>query len=304
MQPAAAQVGKQQMRMVLATVPGSAPDVIARLVAEQFRAKFGQPVLVENKPGAGGIIAVNYAKGGEANGTVLLFAQAAVCVVTPHTFKEAKYDIERDFETVGVVASTPMLFVSNMEKGPKTWAEAVSRAKSEPDKVVVGSPNRTSIPHLAGELAGQKVGGRFRNIPMSNTGQGLQAVVNGDTDMYVDGIAAILPLVRAGRVRPLAVTADKMYPGLENYKLAHDVIPGFDVSGWFMLFANKGTPPAVLEQLNAALNEALRQPDVVAKMAEFGTYPVGGSLADGQAFLRNEKKLWAGVLSAAGFDKE
>lgn len=292
------------MRIVVPAPAGSAPDVIARLIGEQFRVRFGQTVIIENKPGAGGILAVNAARTGEPNGTTLLFAQAAVVAVSPHTYKEAKFDLERDFETVSVVANTPMLFVANPAKGPKTWADAVTQAKASPDRLTLGSPTRTSIPHLTGELVGQQVGARFQNVPMSNTAQGIQAVVNGDTQMYVDGIAALLPLVKAGRLRALAVTAENQLPGLEGIPLAHDVVPHLNVSGWFMLFAVKDTPRPVLEQLNAATDAAVKSPAVVEKMRDLGNFPIGGSVADATAFLKREKALWAGVIRRSGLQPE
>jgi len=261
-------------------------------------------VIVENKPGAGGILAVNAARGTEPNGTTLLFAQAAVVVVSPQTYKEAKYDLERDFETVGVVASTPMLFVANIDKGPKTWADAVSQVKATPDKLSLGNPTRTSIPHLTGELVGQTVGGSFQNVPMSSTGQGIQAVVNGDTAMYVDGVAPLIPLVKAGRLRELAVSADRVLPGLENIPLAKDQVTGLNVSGWFMLFVAKGTPKPVLEQLNTAMNAAVKTPEVVDKMRDLGNYPIGGTLADATAFLKREKAQWAEVIRKSGLQPE
>lgn len=303
--PAHAQMaGKAPMKMILPTAAGTAPDVMARLLADQLTRKYGRQVIVENKPGAGGILAVNAAKAGAADGSTLLFAQAAVVVVTPHTFKEAKYDMERDFETVGVFASTPMLFVANPEKGPKSWADAVTQAKASPEKLSLGSPNRTSIPHLTGELVGQMVGARFNNIPMSTTSQGLQAVISGDTLMYVDGIAAVLPMVKANRVRALAVSSLKPLPGLEGIPLAKDAVPNLDVSGWFMVFAPKGTPKALLEDLNATMNAALADPAVVARMRDLGNYPVGGNLADASAFLKHEKATWADVLKRGGFHPE
>jgi tripartite-type tricarboxylate transporter receptor subunit TctC len=302
--PATAQLGKQPMRIVVSAPAGSAPDVIARLLGEQYRLKFGQTVIVENKPGAGGILAVNAVKGAPPDGTTLLFAQAAVVVVSPHTYKEAKYDMARDFETVGVVASTPMMFVANPDKGPRTWGDAVAAVKASPDKLSLGNPTRTSIPHLAGELVGQTVGGGFQNVPMSNTGQGIQAVVNGDTLMYVDGAAPLVPLVKAGRVRALAVTSERVLPGLEGIPLANDLVPGLNVSGWFMLFASKGTPKAVLEQLNAAMNAAVKAPEVVDKMRDLGNYPIGGSLADASAFLQREKAQWSEVIRKSGLQPE
>jgi tripartite-type tricarboxylate transporter receptor subunit TctC len=301
---ALAQPGRQPIRIVVPAPAGSAPDVVARLIGEQFRARFGQTVVVENRAGAGGIVAVNAVRGTEPNGTTLLFAQAAVVTVTPHTYKEAKYDMERDFETVGAVAYTPMLFVANVDKGPKSWAEAVQQLKAQPGQLAVGNPTRTSIPHLAAERAGQAAGGSFQNVSFSNTGQGIQAVVNGDTLMYVDGTAPLVPLVKAGRLRALAVASDKVLPGLEGIPLANEQVPGLEVSGWFMLFASKGTPRPVLEQLNQAMNAALKTPEVADRMRDLGNYPLGGSLADATAFLQREKQQWAEVIRKSNLQPE
>lgn len=292
------------IRIVVPAPPGSAPDVIARLLGDQYRQRLGQPVLVENRPGAGGIVAVNAARGAEADGHTLLLAQAAVVTVTPHTYKEAKYDMERDFDAVSAVASTPMLFVANPANGPKSWTDALAQAKSRPEQLSVGNPTRTSIPHLAAELVSLRTGVRFQHVSMSNTSQGIQAVVNGDTLMYVDGVAPLIPMVKAGRVRALAVAADRELPGLEGIPLAKDAVPDFNVSGWFVLFAPKGTPRPVLDKLNEATHAGVNSPEMVAKMRELGNYPMGGSLADAQAFVKREKAAWADVIERTGVKPE
>ncbi|MBN9427764.1 MAG: tripartite tricarboxylate transporter substrate binding protein [Burkholderiales bacterium] len=303
--PAAAQTfPSKPIQMVVSAPPGSAPDVIARLLADQYRTRLGQPVVVENRPGAGGIIAVNAMKDAPTDGHRLLFAQAAVAVVTPFTYKEARYDMLRDFEPVSALASTPMLFVANPASGPKTWQDAVEQTRTRPQKLSLGNPTRTSIPHLAGELVDARSGGRFQHVPMSNTGQGLQAVVNGDTQMYVDGVAPLLPMVKAGRLRALAVTADRELPGLEGIALAKNVVPGTIVSGWFVLFAPKGTPQPVLEKLNTAAHESMHAPEVVAKMRELGNYPMGGSLHDAQTFVARERAMWSDVIRRANIVAE
>jgi tripartite-type tricarboxylate transporter receptor subunit TctC len=292
------------MRIVVSAPAGSAPDVIARILGERFQARFGNTVLIENRPGAGGILAVNATKAAPADGTVLLFAQAAVVAVSPHTYREAKWDMERDYEAVAAVANTPMLFVANPEKGPKTWAEALAAAKAAPEKVTIGNPARTSIPHLAALLVDQRASTRFMHVPFSNTGQAIQAVVNGDTVMSVDGIAALLPLVKSGRLRALAMTSAHPLPGYEGIPLAREAVPGLDVSGWFVLFAPKGTPSAVVNALNAATNDALKDPQSIKRLRDLGNEAMGGSAADAAAFVKKEKNLWAGVIRQAGIESE
>lgn len=139
---------------------------------------------------------------------------------------------------------------------------------------------------------------------MGTTPAGIQAVVNGDIQMYIDGVAPLMPMVKAGRVKALAVTAAQELPGLEGIPLAKDVVPELNVSGWFALFAPKGTPAATVTLLNQAAKKAVQDPDTVAKMRNLGTYPMPGTVAESQAFVKKEKALWADVIRHSGIQPE
>ena len=141
------------IKLVLPTAAGTAPDSIARILGDKLARSMGQPVIVENKPGAGGILAMNQLEQAPADGYTFALIQAAVATVTPLTYKEARFDIERDFETVAIVGLTPMLITASPKFAARTLADAIMAAKAAPDQVAIGSPNRTSIPHLANELA-------------------------------------------------------------------------------------------------------------------------------------------------------
>lgn len=294
----------KQITLVVPAPAGSAPDVIARLFAEHIRIRLGQTAVVENKVGAGGIVAVNAVKGTPADGHRLLFAQAAVVVVTPVTYKEARYDMGRDFEAISVLASTPMMVVANVNTGPKTWQEAIARSKAKAEAVSIGNPLRTSIPHLTAELVDARTGGRMQQVIFGGTPQGIQAVVNGDVNMYIDGVAPLLPLTKAGRMRALAVFADRELPGLEGIPLAKSVVPGMVASGWFGLFAPKGTPQDILEKLNATAASAMADPEIIAKMRDLGNYPVAGTLRDTQEFIDKERSVWADVIKRTNLQAE
>jgi len=292
------------IKIVVPAPAGSAPDVIARLLGDSLGAQLKTSVVIDNKPGAGGLIAVKAVTGAPADGTTLLLTQAAVVVVAPLILKMATFDFERDFESVAAVANTPMLFVANVDKGPKSMAELIAKAKAKPDDLTIGNPGRGSIPHLASIMVGQNRNVEFRHVPFGATAQAIQAVVNGDTMASTDGVAALLPLVKAGRLRALAVSSPKTMPGLEGIPLASETVPGMDVSGWFVLFAPKGTPSSALNELNAATNVMLKSPEAIAKMAALGNYGMGGSVADAAAFVKKEKATWAAVVRKAGIEAE
>lgn len=293
------------LTIVVPAPAGSAPDIVARLLGDDLAPRLGRTVIIDNRPGAGGIVAVMAAKTAMAGGAnTLLFAHAAVATITPLTYRAAKYDLATDFAPVAVVADTPMLFVANPASGPKSLAEAIAMAKAKPDAVTLGSTSRGSIPHLAGVLLGQVAGVQFNNVPMSNSGQAIQAVVNGDSSISVDGIAPLLPLVKSGRLRALAVTSATPLPGLESLPLARDTVPGLDLKGWFMLFAAKGTPPAQLQALSDAVNAALKSPAVSQKLNATANFEVGGSVAEARTFLAQQKRLWASAAERAGLQPE
>ena len=297
-------LANKPLTIVVPSGAGSAPDIVARLLGDELQSRLNQPVVIENRPGAGGIVATMAAKSAPADGNTVLLAQAAVVTLTPLLYRAAKYDMEKDFETVAVVADTPMLFVANPKAGIKSLGDLIAQAKAKPDELTLGSPSRGSVPHLSGELLEQFTGVRLRNVPMGTSGQAIQSVVGGDTQVSVDGIAPLLPLVKAGRMQALAVTSRDVLPGLEGLPLAKDTVPEMVLSGWFMLFAGKGTPAARVKALNEAVNAALKSPQLIQKLQVSATYPVGGSVQDARSFLVREKKLWAGAAQKAGLQAE
>jgi phage shock protein PspC (stress-responsive transcriptional regulator) len=193
-----------------------------------------------------------------------------------------------------------MVFVANPNHPAKNLTEAIAMVRAKPEAVSVGNPTRTSIPHLAAELMGLKTGTKFQQVSFANTGQGVQAVVNGDINMDVDGGGPLVALVKAGRMKMLAVASETELPGFEGIPLANKSVPGLNVSGWFMMLAPKGTPTAVLQRVNADVNKAMQEPDVQAKFREFVLYPTPGSVADTQKFLSQQKALFGGVIRDLG----
>ena len=295
---------QKTIKLFVGTPPGSAPDLIARILGDKLSRGLGQPVVIENKPGAGGIVAVGQLRAAAPDGYTIALLHASAAIVTPHTFKEANYDVDRDLETFAMAGRTPMMFVTQPDSPAKTLADAVAMARAKPDQVSIGNPTRTSIPHLASELAAMTSNIKFQQVSFANTGQGIQAVVNKDINLYVDGVGPLMQLVKAGKLKALAVTSEDVLPGLEGFALANKSVPGLDVYGWFSMQAPKGTPPAILERLNTEMNNAMRQPDVVAKFREFGTYPTIGTVADAQKFVQGQNKLFGNMIRTLGMKAE
>ncbi len=295
---------QKPIRIIIPSPAGAAPDLIARIIGDKLNRALGQPVLMENRPGAGGIVAMNALKASANDGYTIALVQAAVVVVTPFTYKEATYDAERDFETFAIAGKSPMLFVTNATNPAKNMADAIAMAKAKPGEVAVGNPFRTSLPHLASEMAGQKMNVKFQQVSFANTGQGIQAVVNGDAAFYVDGAGPLIQLVRSGRLRALASTADTELPGMEGIPLANKTVPGLNVYGWLSMHAPKGTPVAIMQRLNTEINAAMAQPDVISKFNEFGTYATPGSMADAQKFLKSEIGQFGSVIRTLGLKPE
>lgn len=292
------------VRIIVAAPAGSAPDIVARALADKLAVTWGHAPLVDNKPGAGCGIAIDAARAAPADGYTLVLPHGACVVVSPLTYKTFKSDVDKDLTTLSVVAVTPMMIVANETAPARNLAELIAYAKANPDKVTIGNGSRATIPHLTSELIAQQTGTKIFQVSFSTTGQAITAVVGGDVMFDIDGVAPLLQLVKGGKVRAIAVTADKVLPGLEGYPLAKDTLPGFEVFGWFAMMAPKALPSAIAFKINADINAALMQPDVIARFAGFGSYPRPGTLAEADAFFRKEQAVWAKVIKTANIQAE
>ena len=209
---------QKNIRLIVPAPAGSAPDLAARLIADKLSRTLGQPVLIDNRPGAGGIIAMNALKAAAPDGYTLAFAQAAVVVVTPFTYKEASYDMDRDFDTVAMVGRTPMMFVANTSHPAKTLGDALAQAKARPDTMSDRQSRRAPrFRTWRPKLASMKSDARFQQISFANTAPGhpgrRQRRHRSSTST---ASAPLLPLVKAGKLRAIAVASETALPGLEG----------------------------------------------------------------------------------------
>ncbi len=291
------------VRFVLGAPAGTAPDTAARIVAEKLSTLWGQPVTIDNRPGAGGMIAMNLVREA-SDGHTFMFAHAGAVLVTPKIMKAAKYDPVNDFVTLGIVADSPMMIVANNESGEKTVADMIKSAKAKPDTFVIGSTEKATLPYLVGESIAEASGAKFQHVPFNQPAQAIAALVKGDLHYYVDGIAPILPLVRSGRMKAVAVTTALRLPGLEDIPLVQDVLPGFVAVGWFSLLGPKSMPGDAAARVNTDLNAVLRMPDVGSKMRDISMFPSPKNLADSNAFMKSEVERWAKVIQKVGIEPQ
>lgn len=299
----AAQYPQKLVTVVVPSAAGSAPDIISRLLADRLGAAWNERFIVENRPGGNGIVAMHAMNRAKPDGYTLGVFHAASAVTTPYIYEAADFDIDRDSEVIATIAYTPMMLVTAHKDKFPSLAELVKIGKMPGnDDVVIGSPTRGSVPNLTIEMLQQLTGAKYRQVSFSGTSQAITAAVSGDLSVYIDGVAPLVPLVKAGRLTALAVTAPEKLPGFEDIPLAKDTVPGFLSTGWFALFAPKGTSPEILDSLNAKVRNVLAEPAAIERLKGLGTYPMVLSREDSRKFVSNEKNRWEKVITKAGLN--
>jgi tripartite-type tricarboxylate transporter receptor subunit TctC len=292
------------IRVYVPAGAGSSLDIITRIVSDKLAQNLGQAFVIENKPGAGGIINMNALKRMPADGYTLTLVQGSVAAITPFIYKEANFDVERDYEVIGTIATTPMLFAANVNFPAKSLGEAIAMSKAKPGGIPIGNTATGTLTHLANEILNAKSGAQFQLITFPTSVNVVQSAIAGDISVLVDGIAPLIPLIKAGRLKALAVASDTAVPGFESIPLAKDDVPGLNIAGWFVMLAPKGTPAAVINRLNREINDILKSPDVVARLQDLGTFPKLGTPESALQFIKEEKALFGGVIKAIGLQPQ
>jgi|1185.fasta_scaffold30552_2 tripartite-type tricarboxylate transporter receptor subunit TctC len=293
-------------RAVQVIVPfpaGSAPDIVARTLTERLSAAWGQGVAVENRPGAGGIPGMTALIKSPPTGYTLAIVPATVLTLTPFLFKEARFDVDRDIVPVAPVATTPLVLAARPESGIRSLAELVAAAKKSPDKVEV-AVLANGATHYGLQYFNSVAGLRLFPVPYNGSPAALAAVLGGHHPALFEGLAPLLGSVRAGKLVPLAVSSASRLPGYESVPTIAETYPGFTVSGWLGVFAPAGTPPGVIERINADVDAVLKEPQVVARLAELIFYPFAGTPAELAEFVKRERVLWTKIARDAGIQPQ
>ncbi|BEP65293.1 tripartite tricarboxylate transporter substrate binding protein (plasmid) [Variovorax sp. V213] len=303
-QSAAAKWPSQPVRFVVPFPAGSAPDVLIRFVGAKLTQKWGQSVVVDNKPGGSGVIGMNTLLTGPTDGTTFGFVQGSAISVAPSTIKGVTYDFNRDFVPVTLAAVAPFVLAVPGDSPYKTLGELIAAAKARPQGIEVADNGRGTAPHLASALLGLQSGAQFLEVHYPGGAQAMQATLGGQTKMMVETYNVVAGNVQAGKLRILASTSDRVEPGLEQLPLATSTVPGVVAFGWFAVIAKKGVDPVILAKLNRDMGEALLLPDVVAKSRELGTYPRPGTPEQLAKYIEEDRRTWQGVLDKLNIKPE
>ncbi len=288
------------IKLVLPLGAGGATDNLARISSGPVETKFGQPIVIENRPGAGGSLASAVVAQSEPNGQTLLFANFATHAVTPTLFTNLSYDPVKDFKPVTLIASQPHFVLVNPDLGINTLAELIDYAKKNPGKLNFASAGVGSPLHLAAEYFKIKAGVDLVHVPYKSSAPALLDLIAGRVQVFFDNVSTALPHVQAGKLKALAITSAKRSPlAPEIPTVAEAGLQDFETYGWWGVAAPAKTPPAVIAKLNAAYVEALKSPEVSTKLASQGYDVIASTPEEFEAYIGKEIAKWAPVIKAA-----
>lgn len=280
---------------------GGAPDTLARIVSEKISPSWGQPVVVDNKPGAGGNIGAEAVAHAPADGHTLAMGTVGTHSINGALYSKMPYDMVKDFAPVILVASTPNVLVVNPSVPAKNVAELIALAKAKPGALTFGTPGVGTSPHVAGEMFNTLAGVKIAHVPYKGRAMAIPDLLGGHITMMFDNLPSALPVVREGKLRALGVTSARRSPSAPDIPtLAEQGLTGFEADSWFAFFAPAGTPKEVVAKLNAELNRIYQLPDVQARLRAQGLEPVLGSPEKLAAFQRAEIAKWAKVVKESG----
>lgn len=290
--------------LIVPAVPGSSGDTIARILASKLSVIWNQAVVVENRPGAGGIIGMRQTAAAAPDGYTLVLTATTTAVVMPYVYRSARYDVGKDLVPVALVGYTPMAIVASADSPVKNISDLINASRQNPDKLTLGHPGIATMAHLSAELLNQEAGAKLFDVNMGGATNGLKGVISGDINYYIDGLGAVMPMVRSHQVQVVTVFSDKIPDELKAASLAKDSVPGMVIQGWFAILAPAGTPKSVVEKINKEVNAVITMPDVVSRLRDFATYPQGGSVEAVAAYVQSEKERWGNVLKRANLQPQ
>ncbi len=292
------------VRLVAPFAPGGTVDTIGRIVADKLTTRLGQPVVLDNRAGANGVVGCEIVARANPDGYTIVVTPAGFAV-NPSLRKKLPYDSLRDFAPVGLVGSGPYLLVVHPSVPAKTVGEFVAWAKARPGYVLYASTGVGSPPHLAAELLRTMAGLEIVHVPYKGGGEALPDVLTGRVQMFFGSISTLAPHIRTGKLRAIAMSTPKRSPFMPEVPTFDESgLKDYDVTGWYGILAPGKTPPAIVNRLNSELRQVLADGETQKRLDRAGIEPTPGSPADFAALIKLEIPKWAKVMKTAGIEPE
>jgi tripartite-type tricarboxylate transporter receptor subunit TctC len=292
----------QPIRLVVPFTPGGGTDAVSRLIADKLiKTQPGWSVITDNRPGAGGNIGMDVVAKARPDGLTLAMGQTNTLAINPALYAKMPFDTLKDFTPVALVASQPMVLVVKSDGAYKSVADLVAAAKARPGQLTQALAGTGTVGHLAGEMFGKAAGIKFTNVPYKGAAPAIQDLIGGQTDCMFATPQAVLGLIKGGKLRVLAITALRRLPVLPDAPtLDESGYKGFEATDWKAIVAPAGTPPAIIRQLNEAIDKALGSPATIGQLLADGSAPMKGTPEQVAAYIRAEYARWGAAVRAAG----
>jgi tripartite-type tricarboxylate transporter receptor subunit TctC len=293
------------IHMVVGYAAGGTTDVMARLVAERLAARLGQPVIVENRPGASGNIGATFVAKSAADGATILMATPGQAAMNQFMYERMPYDTDKDFAPLAYIASVPSVLVVSPTLDVASTADFLAKMKARPGGANFGSAGMGSTGHLGGTLLAMQTGLIAQHVPYRGSAPMLQDLLAGNLQFTIDTVPGVMSFVSSGTLKALAITGKSRSPALPDVPNNIDAgIPTVEMASWLVLLAPARTPRPIVDRLNAEVNAAIKEPELRDKILKLGAVPEGGSPQDVAAFLRAEAAKWKHVIEIAGIKIE
>ncbi len=292
------------IKMIVPVQAGAAPDVVARLLADKLGATLGQAVVVENKPGAGGIPGMSALARSANDGYTIGFVPAAMGTITPLVYKNPQFNPDTELVSVATVGTSPLVLVTKSGNGIKSLIDLARTAKAQPGKLNFAAPQTNSLPHLASEMVNKAGNMGLFTVPYSGPPQAIIAVMTGEATVTADGIPGLVQHIKSGKLQALAVTSAKRLPGFEDVPTVAETYPGYEAIGWFQILVPAGTPAKVIEALNREVNKITQSPEIVTRLGDLGVYPRQDSVEGAREFFASQQKAMKKIVTELGIQAQ
>ncbi len=288
------------IRMIVPVQAGAAPDIVARLLADKLGNAWGQSVVVDNKPGAGGIPGMAALARSANDGYTLGLVPAAMGTITPLVYKNPQFNPDTDLVPVATVGISPLMLVTQAGNGIKSLADLAHAAKAQPGKLNFAAAQTNSLPHLAGEMVNKAGNLGLFTVPYAGPPPAIIAVITGEAAITADGIPSLVQHIKSSKLHALAVTSAKRLPGFEDVPTVAETYPGYEVTGWFQIFVPAGTPSRIIESINREVNRITQTSEVLARLGDFGVYPRQDSVEGAREFFAVQQRAMKKIVAELG----